>query len=309
MNTSINSTSSRNHSARCKATIYTSDYVEYLDKTQIELEGLRHIDIRITPPRRQLDVIDGTGIGSRKSKEQKQGERAPAEATCTARLLSTDQMQNPMPNTPKEEPKLDSTRNPDIAKMSGSGDRNPRHVSSRFPNSQSLTPLRSEYVDVLCESHSKPTGQAKLVQADEDDREQKDTVIKRPSARTNRSELQGIFNRYREAPVVEPLPMHTLTQNDLVREPPPGAKWTKISRILVNPEALEQAGEIFEEREDSVIVFGLLTRDEIEHLAEITEQIQEGRERRWQAEATRRQRKKAQQRLRIWKRVEKRAGQ
>lgn len=54
---------------------------------------------------------------------------------------------------------------------------------------------------------------------------------------------------------------------------PTGARWTKVSRILVNPEALEKSHERFEERDDYVIVLRVLSREEIEKLAEKTKQI------------------------------------
>lgn len=54
---------------------------------------------------------------------------------------------------------------------------------------------------------------------------------------------------------------------------PPGARWTKVSRILVNPEALERSHLRFEEREDYVIVLKVLSREEIEKLAERTREI------------------------------------
>ena len=54
---------------------------------------------------------------------------------------------------------------------------------------------------------------------------------------------------------------------------PSGARWTKVSRILVNPEALEKYQERFEERDDYVIVLRVLTREEIEKLAEKTREI------------------------------------
>ncbi|KIX09176.1 uncharacterized protein Z518_00255 [Rhinocladiella mackenziei CBS 650.93] len=58
---------------------------------------------------------------------------------------------------------------------------------------------------------------------------------------------------------------------------PPEARWTKISRALVNPEALERAHERFEARSDYVIVLRVLTRDEIVRLAEITKLIRDAR--------------------------------
>lgn len=54
---------------------------------------------------------------------------------------------------------------------------------------------------------------------------------------------------------------------------PSGARWTKISRELVNPQALEEAKERFEERLDCVIVLRVLTRKEIEALAARTREI------------------------------------
>ncbi|KEF53582.1 uncharacterized protein A1O9_10557 [Exophiala aquamarina CBS 119918] len=59
---------------------------------------------------------------------------------------------------------------------------------------------------------------------------------------------------------------------------PPGARWTKISRRLVNLEALEQARERFEDRGDYVIVLRVLTKEEIQILADKTQAIREARE-------------------------------
>jgi hypothetical protein len=54
---------------------------------------------------------------------------------------------------------------------------------------------------------------------------------------------------------------------------PPGARWTKINRVLVNPEALEKAKLRFEERDDYVIVLQVLTKEAIANLAEKTREI------------------------------------
>lgn len=70
-------------------------------------------------------------------------------------------------------------------------------------------------------------------------------------------------------------------QNDSNLEGKPiplDAKWTKIDRRLVNLEALKEAGEEFEEREDSVIVLRPLPRSEIQKLADRTREIREGQE-------------------------------
>jgi hypothetical protein len=54
---------------------------------------------------------------------------------------------------------------------------------------------------------------------------------------------------------------------------PDGAKWTKIDRRLVNPQALEEKGERFEERMEHVIVLRVLTKDEIQAFANRTTEI------------------------------------
>jgi len=54
---------------------------------------------------------------------------------------------------------------------------------------------------------------------------------------------------------------------------PPDARWTKIDRRLVNPEALEEAKERFEERLDCVIVLRVLTKEEIQKFADRTREL------------------------------------
>ncbi|KAK5123663.1 hypothetical protein LTR85_002299 [Meristemomyces frigidus] len=75
---------------------------------------------------------------------------------------------------------------------------------------------------------------------------------------------------------------------------PPGARWTKIDRKLVNPEALEDAKERFEERMDCVIVLRVLTKEEIQKLADRTREIRDQRyeEDRSERKARRRERHK-----------------
>ncbi|KAJ5775671.1 uncharacterized protein N7511_000682 [Penicillium nucicola] len=58
---------------------------------------------------------------------------------------------------------------------------------------------------------------------------------------------------------------------------PPGARWTKIDRRLVNPEALEAGNERFEERSDYVIVLRVLSKEEIQAYATKTQEVRETR--------------------------------
>lgn len=54
---------------------------------------------------------------------------------------------------------------------------------------------------------------------------------------------------------------------------PPEARWTKIDRRLVNPEALELGHERYEERPDHVIILRVLTKEEIQEYAAKTMEI------------------------------------
>lgn len=58
---------------------------------------------------------------------------------------------------------------------------------------------------------------------------------------------------------------------------PPGARWTKIDRRLVNPAALEAGKERFEERSDYVIVLRVLSKEEIQAYALKTQEIRDTR--------------------------------
>ncbi|KAH7121852.1 hypothetical protein B0J13DRAFT_567358 [Dactylonectria estremocensis] len=60
-------------------------------------------------------------------------------------------------------------------------------------------------------------------------------------------------------------------ENEKTDEVPPGAKWTKISRAIVNPEALTIGKERFEVRDDFVIVLRVLAKEEIEAYASATQ--------------------------------------
>lgn len=55
------------------------------------------------------------------------------------------------------------------------------------------------------------------------------------------------------------------------KDVPPGAKWTKISRKVVNPEALTIGKERFEVRDDFVIVLRVLDKEEIQAYAAATQ--------------------------------------
>ncbi|CAG7964281.1 unnamed protein product [Penicillium salamii] len=91
---------------------------------------------------------------------------------------------------------------------------------------------------------------------------------------------KGILKAPRQAFPEEPNPVRegVAPLKDATKEGiPPGARWTKIDRRLVNPEALEAGNERFEERSDYVIVLRVLTKEEIQLYAVKTQEIRDTR--------------------------------
>lgn len=86
--------------------------------------------------------------------------------------------------------------------------------------------------------------------------------------------LKGILKTPRvsfpeeENPVREGVAPHK--DDKKFKEAPPGAKWTKLHRRIVNPEALEIGKERFEVQDDHVIVLRVLDKDEIHAYAAAT---------------------------------------
>ncbi|TGJ82634.1 hypothetical protein E0Z10_g6122 [Xylaria hypoxylon] len=69
------------------------------------------------------------------------------------------------------------------------------------------------------------------------------------------------------------------------KDVPSGARWTKISRKKVNPEALTIGKERFEVRDDFVIVLRVLNKEEIQAYATATAQIREMRRKEFEKES------------------------
>ncbi|KFY16219.1 hypothetical protein V492_01493, partial [Pseudogymnoascus sp. VKM F-4246] len=73
---------------------------------------------------------------------------------------------------------------------------------------------------------------------------------------------------------------------------PADARWTKISRKLVNPEALERGRERYEAREEFVIVLRVLSKEEVQGYATETQNIRAAREAEDEDRDARRRRRK-----------------
>ncbi|KAI4716934.1 hypothetical protein E4T48_06875 [Aureobasidium sp. EXF-10727] len=105
-------------------------------------------------------------------------------------------------------------------------------------------------------------------------------IVEPPSDREDSQPIRGILKRPTQKFPEDPNPMREGVKplKETTKEGiPSGARWTKIDRRLVNPQALEEAQERFEERLDCVIVLRVLTKDEIQKLADKTLEIREAR--------------------------------
>jgi len=102
-----------------------------------------------------------------------------------------------------------------------------------------------------------------------------------PQSATSAGPVRGILRQPREKFPEDPTPIRegVAPLKDAKKDGvPPDARWTKISRKLVNPEALEAGKERYEAREDFVIVLRVLSRDEVQQYAEVTEKIRAARD-------------------------------
>jgi len=101
-------------------------------------------------------------------------------------------------------------------------------------------------------------------------------VVSPPREKVEDKPVKGILRVPREKFPEDPTPIRegVAPLKDAKKDGiPPDARWTKISRKLVNPAALEAGKERFEAREDFVIVLRVLSRDEVQGYAEVTQRI------------------------------------
>ncbi|KAF2759042.1 hypothetical protein EJ05DRAFT_330267 [Pseudovirgaria hyperparasitica] len=114
----------------------------------------------------------------------------------------------------------------------------------------------------------------------EPERDRRINIVAPP--KENSPPVRGILRRPTEKFPEDPNPIREgvapLKDAKVGKDIPPNARWTRIDRRLVNPEALKEAKERFEERLDCVIVLRVLSKDDIQKLADRTMEIREARE-------------------------------
>ena len=101
-------------------------------------------------------------------------------------------------------------------------------------------------------------------------------IVSPPREVKKEEKLRGILRPPREKFPEDPWPIRegVAPLKDAKKDGiPPDARWTKITRRMVNPEALERGKERYEAREDFVIVLRVLDKEEIQAYAVATQQI------------------------------------
>ncbi|PCG94304.1 Hypothetical protein PENO1_079250 [Penicillium occitanis (nom. inval.)] len=126
----------------------------------------------------------------------------------------------------------------------------------------------------------KDDGSRRSVDGESVERPRKPVAVEPPAAKEPEAPPKGILKAPREKfPEDENhiregvAPLKDAQKNGI----PPGARWTKIDRRLVNPAALEVGHERFEERAEYVIVLRVLTKEEIQAYAVKTQEIRDAR--------------------------------
>lgn len=111
----------------------------------------------------------------------------------------------------------------------------------------------------------------------EEDRAARLQLVEPPKEKEPEPKPKGILKPARQVPFPEdpnPTREGVAPLKDAGKKGiPPGARWTKINRMLVNPAALEAAHERYEERDEYVIVLRVLSKEEIQKYADKTKEI------------------------------------
>ncbi|KAH7037365.1 uncharacterized protein B0I36DRAFT_359075 [Microdochium trichocladiopsis] len=129
--------------------------------------------------------------------------------------------------------------------------------------------------------HEEPRGRTPAPVPSPDDKEKQVRVVSPPRDKSAHKPIKGILKQptrvfpEEDNPIREGVAPHK--DDKTKKDVPSGARWTKINRRMVNPEALTIGKERFEVRDDFVIVLRVLSKEEIQAYATATAQLREMR--------------------------------
>ncbi|KAM7222847.1 hypothetical protein V8F06_001745 [Rhypophila decipiens] len=113
-------------------------------------------------------------------------------------------------------------------------------------------------------------------------------VVSPPRDKDEKKPIKGILKQPKPQFPEEPNPIREGVaphKDDKTKaDVPSGARWTKINRKMVNPEALTIGKERFEVRDDFVIVLRVLSKEEIQAYADATQILRERRRKEYERE-------------------------
>ncbi|KAI9732963.1 MAG: hypothetical protein M1818_007396 [Claussenomyces sp. TS43310] len=129
-------------------------------------------------------------------------------------------------------------------------------------------------------------GRRELVPSESEERRSVPRLVSPPREEASKSltaaqPIKGILRQPKEKFPEDPAPIRegVAPLKDAKKDGvPPNARWTKINRKFVNPEALEAGKERYEARDDFVIVLRVLSKEEVQGYAEVTQRIRAARE-------------------------------
>ncbi len=158
---------------------------------------------------------------------------------------------------------------------------NPKAESHRHRRHHSRTSDKDSYSDDSSSSSSSSSSEESDMESASNKKERQVRVVS-PSRESPPPDppIKGILRPPRPSFPEDPAPVRegvAPLKGAGKKGIPANARWTKIDRRLVNPEALERGKERFEEKSDCVIVLRVLTKEEIQSYAAETARIREER--------------------------------
>ena len=145
-------------------------------------------------------------------------------------------------------------------------------LSKQLPNMIPSEPTPGEPTNISTDLDASSSRGRPIVPSEE----RRLRVVSPPRKRIEKNPVKGILRQPREKFPEDPTPIRegVFPLKDAKKDGiPADARWTKISRKLVNPEALEAGKERYEARENFVVVLRVLTREEVQGYAEVTQKI------------------------------------
>ncbi|KAK4192546.1 hypothetical protein QBC35DRAFT_484158 [Podospora australis] len=182
------------------------------------------------------------------------------------------------------------------AQLAASEDKEKEKAPERDSGSTAREPSPERRSPPVEKRDSDADASAMVVKEDDEDDRGRDLspsdrqvrVVSPPKDKDNKKPIKGILKQPKPQFPEEPNPVREGVaphKDDKTKaNVPPGARWTKVSRKMVNPEALTIGKERFEVRDDFVIVLRVLSKEEIQAYAAATATLRERRRKELESE-------------------------